>query len=120
MAKYIDVYLLPLPKKNLAAYKKIATAAGKIFRKHGALTYSEYVESDLKQQKGISAFPQVIKLKKGEVLVYSNVTFKSEAHRNKTMKAVFKDKSLEAMMHDAPVFEMTRMVYGGFKVLVDL
>jgi len=121
MSKYTDVYLLPVPKKNLAKYRNIARAAGKIFRKHGALTYREYVESDLKVMAGIMAFPQVIKRKPGEVLVYAAVTFNSEARRNKTMKAVFKDESLAEMMKDDEhLFDMKRMVYGGFKILVDV
>jgi uncharacterized protein YbaA (DUF1428 family) len=118
MSNYIDVYLLPMPKKNVPAYKKMAQAASKVFIKHGALTYYEYVESDLKVMPGISSFTKLVKPKKGEVIVYAHVTFKSEAQRNKTMKKIFADEDLANMMPGKPLFDMKRMVYGGFKVLV--
>ena len=121
MSKYADVYLLPIPEENIPAYKKLATAAGKVFLKHGALKYREYVASDLNVE-GLVPFPKRIKLKPGETLVYAAVEFKSEAHRNKVMKAVMSDPAMNAMMPEgtkAP-FDYKRMVYGGFKVLVDL
>lgn len=119
MSKYADVYLLPIPEENLPAYKKLATAAGKIFIKHGALRYREYAASDLSAE-GVVPFPKRIKLKEGETLVYAAVEFKSEAHRNKTMKAIMADPELSAGMGDKPLFDYKRMVYGGFKILVDL
>ncbi len=90
MSKYADPYLLPIPEENLPAYKKLATAAGKLFVKHGALKYREYVASDLNVQDVVS-FPKRIKLKPGETLIYASVEFNSEAHRNKVMKAIFND-----------------------------
>ncbi|HEX6124689.1 MAG TPA: DUF1428 domain-containing protein [Pyrinomonadaceae bacterium] len=120
MSKYADVYLLPIPEENIPAYKKLATAAGKLFMKHGALRYREYVASDLNVQD-VVPFPKRIKLKPGETLVYAAVEFKSEAHRNKVMKALFADPELGAGMEGhKPPFDYKRMVYGGFKVLVDL
>ncbi|MGE3466264.1 MAG: DUF1428 domain-containing protein [Pyrinomonadaceae bacterium] len=120
MSKYADVYLVPVPEENIAAYKKLANAAGKLFIKHGALRYREYVASDLDVEE-IVPFPKRIKLKEGETLVYAAVEFKSEAHRNKTMKAIMADPELGAMMEGKkPPFDYKRMVYGGFKVLVDL
>jgi len=120
MSKYADVYLLPIAKENIPEYKKIATAAGKIFVKHGAVKYREYVASDLDAQ-GVVPFPKRIKLKPGETIVYAAVEFRSEAHRNKVMKAIFKDPDLAAMMDGKkPPFDYKRMVYGGFKILVDL
>ena len=120
MSKYADVYLLPIPEENLPDYKKLATKAGKIFIKHGALKYREYVVSDLALELGTVPFSKRIKLKEGETLVYAAVEFKSEAHRNKAMKAIFQDEELSMSMGDKPIFDMKRMVYGGFKVLVDL
>ena len=121
MSKYADVYLLPIPEENIPAYKKLATAAGRLFMKHGALRYREYVASDLNVQE-VVPFPKRIKLKPGETLVYAAVEFKSEAHRNKVMKAVMNDPAMAAMMPEGhkPPFDYKRMVYGGFKVLVDL
>jgi uncharacterized protein YbaA (DUF1428 family) len=119
MSKYVDVYLCPVHEANIPAYKKIATAAGKIFMKHGALRYREYVASDLNVEFGAVPFPKRIKLKEGETLVYAAVEFKSEAHRNKVMKAIFADPELEASMSGEPPFDYKRMVYGGFKILVD-
>jgi len=124
MSKYVDVYLLPIPEANVLKYKKMATAVGKLFRKHGALTYKEYVASDLKVEGGVIAFNKVVKLKPGETLVYAEVGFKSEAHRNKAMKAIFDDPAMGAGMEEMdstnPIFDMKRMVYGGFKILVDV
>lgn len=120
MSKYADVYLLPIPEENIQAYKKLATAAGKLFVKHGALKYREYVASDLNVQD-VVPFPKRIKLKAGETLVYAAVEFRSEAHRNKVMKAIFADPAMGSMMHgQKPPFDYKRMVYGGFKILVDL
>ena len=120
MSKYADVYLVPIPEENIPEYKKLATAAGKLFVKHGALKYREYVALDLEVQE-VVPFPKRIKLKPGETLVYAAVEFKSEAHRNKVMKAIMKDPAMGTMMEGhKPPFDYTRMVYGGFKVLVDL
>lgn len=119
MSKYADVYLLPIPEENLPLYKKLAIQAGKLFMKHGALRYREYVASDLNVEE-VVPFPKRIKLKPGETLVYAAVEFKSEAHRNKTMKAIMSDPDLEAMTPEKPPFDYKRMVYGGFKILVDL
>jgi uncharacterized protein YbaA (DUF1428 family) len=119
MSKYADVYLLPIPEENIPAYKQLATAAGKLFMKHGALRYREYVASDLEVEE-VVPFPKRIKLKPGETLVYAAVEFKSEAHRNKAMKAIMNDPELQAMSPKKPPFDYKRMVYGGFKILVDL
>jgi uncharacterized protein YbaA (DUF1428 family) len=120
MSKYVDVYLLPIPEKNISAYKKMASAAAKVFLKHGALRYREYVASDLNVMEGIVAFPKRIKLKEGETLVYAAVEFASEAARNKAMKKIFADPQLNEMMDEqTPLFDYKRMIYGGFKILVD-
>jgi len=119
MSKYADVYLLPIPEENIPVYKKLATAAGKLFVKHGALKYREYVASDLSVQD-VVPFPKRIKLKPGETLVYASVEFKSESHRNKVMKAIFADPAMQETMPGKPPFDYKRMVYGGFRILVDL
>lgn len=121
MSKYADVYLCPIREENIPAYKKMATACGKIFLKHGALRYREYVASDLDVEE-VVPFPKSVKLKDGETLIYAAVEFKSEAHRNKVMKAVMADPALITMcdLADKQLFDYKRMVYGGFKVLVDL
>ena len=90
MSKYADVYLLPIKEENVEAYKKIANAAGKVFIKNGALRYREYVLSDPKAQ-GVIPFPESLKLQSGETVIYAAVEFKSEAHRNTTMKKIFAD-----------------------------
>lgn len=121
MSKYADVYLLPIAKNNIPEYKKLAIAAGKLFIKNGALNYREYAASDLTAD-GVVPFTKVIKLKPGETIVYAAVEFKSEAHRNSVMKKVMSDPEMSALMpkDKKPPFDYKRMVYGGFKVLVDL
>lgn len=120
-SKYADVYLCPIQEKNIPAYKKIAQKAGKIFLKHGALRYREYVASDLSVEE-VVPFTKAVKLKPGETLIYAAVEFKSEAHRNKAMKAIMADPALMSMMpkDEPPPFDYKRMVYGGFKILVDI
>lgn len=121
MSKYADVYLVPIAEENVAAYKKIAAAAGRIFIKHGALKYREYVASDLNAQ-GVVPFPKIVKLKPGETIIYASVEFKSEAHRNSVMKKIMADPEMETVIPEGkkPPFDYKRMVYGGFKILVDL
>lgn len=119
MAKYVDVYLLPIPEQNIAAYREMATAGGKLFRKHGAVSYREYVASDLKTMDEITAFPKVVTLKDGETLIYAEVGFESETHRNEAMQRIFDDPEMTAIMPKEPIFDMKRMVYGGFEILVD-
>lgn len=119
MSKYVDVYILPIAEENVAAYKKMAKEAGKYFIKYGALTYREYVGSDLESGPMIP-FPKMAKAKPGETVIYAAVEFKSEAHRNKVMKAVMKDADMSDCMGDKPLFDFKRMAYGGFKILVDL
>lgn len=123
MSNYVDVYLLPIPERNVERYRKMAEAAGKIFRKHGALTYREYAASDMKVMGGVMSFPDALKLEAGETLVYASVTFESEEHRNEAMAKIFADPEMcagmDEMTGDDPVFDTKRMVYGGFSILVD-
>ena len=116
---YVDGFVLPVPKKNLTAYRRIAQKAGKIWREHGALQYVEAVADDLDVKFGVP-FPRTIKLKKGETVVFSWIVFKSRAHRDRVNAKVMKDPRLASMVDPkAMPFDIKRMVYGGFKFLVD-
>jgi uncharacterized protein YbaA (DUF1428 family) len=120
MGKYVDGYVLPVPKKNLQTYRRIAQKAGKIWREHGALEYRECSGDDLKVKWGVP-FPRQIKTKPGETVVFSWVVFKSKADRNRVNAKVMKDPRLNNMMDmSAMPFDTKRMVYGGFNIFVDL
>ena len=117
--KYVDGYVLPVPKKNLAAYRRMAAKAGRIWREYGALEFCESVGDDLKTEK-VRSFPSLVKPKRGETVLFSFIIFKSRAHRDTVNEKVMKDPRLAKMMNPkAMPFDWKRMVYGGFKVLVD-
>jgi uncharacterized protein YbaA (DUF1428 family) len=117
---YVDGFLLPVPKKNLEAYTRMSRRAGKVWREHGALDYKECAGDDL-YVKGMVPFPRRIKLKPGETVVFSWIVFKSRAHRDRVNAMVMKDPRLAGMMDSkAMPFDIKRMVYGGFRVVVDL
>lgn len=117
--RYVDGYVLPVPKKNLKAYARMAQKAGKVWRDHGALDYKECAGDDLKVKCGVP-FPRQMKVKPGETVVFSYIVFKSRAHRDSVNAKVMKDPRLAKMMDmKAMPFDFKRMVYGGFKVLVD-
>jgi uncharacterized protein YbaA (DUF1428 family) len=118
---YVDGFVLPVPKKNLKAYKRMAQKAGKIWRKHGALQFRECVGDDLNVKGAVLTFPRLMKPKRGETVFFSFIVFKSKADRDRVNAKVMKDPSLASMMDmkSAP-FDFKRMAYGGFKVLVDL
>jgi uncharacterized protein YbaA (DUF1428 family) len=118
--RYVDGYVLPVPKKNLAAYRRMAQKAGKIWREHGALEYIECVADDVKPGKHTS-FPQSVKLKLAETVVFAYIVYKSRADRDRVNAKVMKDPRLANMMDpkDMP-FDAKRMFWGGFKVLVDI
>ena len=116
---YVDGFLLPVPTKNLAAYRRMARKAGKIWREHGALEYRECVGDDLGCQWGLP-FPKQMKLKAGETPVMAWIVYKSKAHRDRVNAKVMKDPRLEQSMDTkAMPFDVKRMAYGGFKVMVD-
>ena len=120
MAKYVDGFVVPVPKKNLKAYRQIARKSGKIWREHGALEYLECVADDVKVGK-VTSFPQSVKLKAGETVVFSWIVYKSRAHRDRVNAKVMKDPRLAAMMDPkAMPFDGKRMIYGGFKTFVDV
>ena len=117
--RYVDGYVLPVPKKNIQLYRRIAEKAGRIWREHGALEFRECVGDDLNVKMGMP-FPRMIKLKRGETVFFSWVVFKSRADRDRVNAKVMKDPRLAKMMDAGPMpFDHKRMVYGGFKVLVD-
>jgi uncharacterized protein YbaA (DUF1428 family) len=117
---YVDGYVVPVPKKNLAKYQAMARKAGKIWREHGALEFRECVADDVKPGKRTS-FPQSVKLKAGETVFFSYIVFKSKADRDRINAKVMKDKRLADMMDPkAMPFDAKRMFWGGFKTLVDL
>ena len=115
---YVDGFVVPVPKKNVEAYKKMARTAGKVWRDHGALEYREAMADDVKPGKWTS-FPQSVKLKKDEVVFFSWIVYKSRKQRDSVMKKVMKDKRLAAMMDPKTMpFDGKRMIFGGFKVAV--
>jgi uncharacterized protein YbaA (DUF1428 family) len=115
---YVDGFVLPVPVKNLRAYRRMAQLAGKVWREHGALDYREFVADDVKVGKWTS-FPRSVKLKRGETVVFSWIVYKSRDHRDRVNAKVMKDKRLAKMMDlKAMPFDGKRMIYGGFKILV--
>lgn len=118
-SKYVDGYVLALPKKNLAAYRRMATKAGKAWRKHGALEYFECVGDDLSPKWAPIKFSQTVKAKRQETVVFSFIVFKSRRHRDSVNAKVMKDPFMSEYKDKPMPFDMKRMVYGGFKVLVD-
>lgn len=119
MPRYVDGFVLPMPKKNLKAYLEMARLGAKVWRDHGAVEYLECVGDDLKVKFG-KTFPRGIGLKSGETVVFSWIVFKSRAHRDRVNAKVMKDPRLAKMMESkAMPFDVKRMMYGGFKVLVD-
>jgi uncharacterized protein YbaA (DUF1428 family) len=118
MAGYVDGFVLPVPKKNLAAYRRMSRKAGRVWREHGALDFVECVADDVKPGKWTS-FPQSVKLKTGEVVCFSWILFKSRKHRDSVNARAMKDPRLAGMMDPAAMpFDGKRMIYGGFKVMV--
>ena len=115
---YVDGLVVPVPRKNLAEYRKMAKIAGRIWRDHGALQYIECVGDDVQKGK-VTSFPKSVKLKKGEVVFFSWITYKSRAHRDRVMEKVMNDPRLAKMMDKMP-FDGMRMFWGGFKPFVSL
>ena len=115
---YVDGFVLPVPKKKIADYRKIARKAGKIWREHGALDYVECVADDVKPGK-LTSFPQSVKLKKDETVVFAWIVYKSRAQRDRVNARVFKDPRIAAMGGPGQMpFDAKRMFWGGFRVLV--
>lgn len=118
-AAYSDLYLLPLPKKNLAKYRRVATAFGKMTREYGALAYREFQGNDLKP-KGVVSFTKAVKLKPGEIMIAAVVDFKSRKHRDQVLKKMFKDPRMKKMMEAPQIADLKKMYYGGFSTIVEV
>lgn len=117
--RYVDGFLLAVPKRKLQLYRRIAQRAGRVWREHGALEYRECAGDDLKVRFGMS-FTRTAKLKAGETAVFSWIVYKSRAHRDRVNAKVMKDVRMQKLMKDPMPFDIRRMSYGGFNVLVDL
>ena len=118
--RYVDGFVVPVPTDKLPAYRRMAQKAGKVWMEHGALEYVECVADDVKPGKRTS-FPQSVKLKSDEVVVFSYIVYKSRAQRDRIMAKVMKDPRLADMMDPKTMpFDAKRMFYGGFKTLVEL
>ena len=118
MARYVDGFVLTVPTKKIAAYRKIAQKAGKIWREHGALEYRECIGEDMNVKMGVP-FPKLAGAKKGETVVFAWIVYKSRKHRDQVNAKVMKDNRLACMDPDDMPFDCNRMSYGGFEVLVD-
>ena len=118
MATYVDGFIVPVPKRKLAAYRTMARRAAKVWREHGALEYRECIAEDVKVGKRTS-FPRSVKLKPGETVAFSWIVYKSRAQRDRIIAKVMKDPRLADMMDPKNVpFDMKRMIYGGFELFV--
>ena len=117
---YVDGFIVAVPKKNVEAYRRMARKAGKIWREHGALEFHECVADDVKKGK-LTSFPRSVKLKPNETVVFSWITYKSRKDRDRINAKVMNDKRLAGMMDIKSMpFDAKRMIYGGFKSIVDL
>jgi len=118
--RYVDGFVMAVPKGKLDAYRRQARLAGKVWREHGALEYRECIGDDLDVEMGVP-FPRMVKLKPDETVVFSWIVYKSRAHRDRVNAKVMKDPRLAEMMDPkAMPFDVKRMSYGGFKIIVDL
>jgi uncharacterized protein YbaA (DUF1428 family) len=117
---YVDGFVIPVPKKNLPAYRRMAKLAGKIWREFGAIDYKEFVADDVKVGK-LTSFPRAVKQKPGETVVFSWIVYKSRAQRDRVNAKVMKDPRLAPMMDPKTMpFDGKRLIFGGFKLLVEV
>ena len=116
---YVDGFVLAVPRRKLEAYQRLSRAAGKVWREHGALEYRECVGDDLKIKMGMP-FPRLARVKPGEVVVFSWIVYKSRAARDRVNAKVMKDPRITKTMTDPMPFDVKRMSYGGFKIIVDM
>jgi uncharacterized protein YbaA (DUF1428 family) len=118
MPRYVDGFVLPVPRRKVAAYRRLARRAGRIWKEHGALEYRECIGDDLDIAK-VKTFPRQMRLKKGETVFFSWIVYKSRAHRDRVNRQVMKDPRILAMMTGPSPCDLRRMVYGGFRIVVD-
>ena len=116
---YVDGFVVPVPTKKIKTYRAMAKKAGKVWREYGALEFRESVADDVQVGKWTS-FPRSVKLKKGETVMFSWIVYKSRAHRDRVLKNVMADERMKEMMKATAIpFDGKRMIYGGFKIIVD-
>ena len=118
MSRYVDGFVLPVPKKNLARYRRVARVAGKVWREHGALEFTECVADDVKPGE-VTSFPQSVKLKPDETVVFAWIVYESREHRDRVNEQVMKDPRLANMDPKSMPFDSKRMFWGGFEVFVE-
>ncbi|MEY2170541.1 MULTISPECIES: DUF1428 domain-containing protein [unclassified Rhodanobacter] len=116
---YVDGFVLPVPKANLAAYRRFARKMGNIWKEHGALEIVECVADDVKPGK-LTSFPQSVKLKPDEVVVFSWVSYRSRSHRDRVVAKVLADPRMSGMSPASMPFDGKRMIFGGFKPMLKL
>ena len=114
---YVDGFVLAVKKKRLNEYKKMAQLAAKVWLEHGAIDYVECAADDVKRGK-VTSFPQSVQLKAGEVVFFSWITYKSKTHRDRVLKKVKADERFKVFENAEMPFDMQRMIYGGFKPIV--
>jgi uncharacterized protein YbaA (DUF1428 family) len=116
---YVDGFIVAVPKKNLNAYRKMAKLGGKVWREHGAIDYKEWIADDVPMGK-VTSFPRSVKQKPSETVIFAWITYKSRADRNRINKKVMADPRLSSMDPKKMPFDAKRMIYGGFKIFVDM
>ncbi|MDQ3934067.1 MAG: DUF1428 domain-containing protein [Actinomycetota bacterium] len=120
MARYVDGFVLPVPKNKLDEYRRMARKAGKVWREHGALEYRECVAEDVKKGK-VTSFPQSVQLKRNETVIFAWIVYRSRAQRDRVNEKVMADPRLADMMSpESSPFDTSRMFWGGFEVIVDV
>jgi uncharacterized protein YbaA (DUF1428 family) len=118
MARYVDAFVLPVPKKNVEAYRTMAAEAGKVWKEHGALSYVEGIAEDVKPGK-VTSFPQAVKLEPDETVIVAWIVYESRAHRDRVNAAAMKDPRLAGMHARTMPFDAMRMFWGGFEVFLE-
>lgn len=121
MARYVDGFVIPIKRRNIAAYRRLSARAAKVWKEYGAVQYCECVGDDLKQtgDMGVSPFPKIVKAKPGETVVFSWILYKSKAQRDRVNAKIMKDPRIDKMMEKGMPFDPRRMTMGGFKLIVD-
>ncbi len=119
MARYVDGFVVPVPKRKVDEYRRLARQGGKVWKEYGALEFRECVADDAPVGK-VTSFPRSVKVKQGETVVFSWIVFKSRAHRDRVNAKVMADPRIASMDPQKMPFDAKRMIYGGFEVIVDL
>ncbi len=119
MAKYVDGFVVPVAKDKVEEYRIFSETAGRIWKEHGALEYIECLADDVKPGK-LTSFPQAVDLQEGETVIFAWITYSSREHRDKVMEAVMKDERLASIKPETMPFDGKRMIFGGFKTLIEM